>query len=70
MIDELWSAMQSLRLLPHRFKVHENRKDTRLTVRSMPVPPFLVYYRIDDQTHAVRILHVRHGHRRQPKRFK
>jgi plasmid stabilization system protein ParE len=63
-------AIDSLDILPHRFKVHEHRRDPAKTVRSMPVPPFIVYYRVDDVRHAVRILHVRHGHRRQPRRFR
>ena len=69
-IDRLWRAMQSLQLLPHRYKIHEGRKDPSKTVRSMPVSPFIIYYRVDDQMHVVRILHVRHGHRRQPRRFR
>jgi plasmid stabilization system protein ParE len=63
-------AIDSLDLLPHRCKVHEGRADPALTVRSMPVPPFIVYYRVDDRRRAVRILSIRHGARRQPKRFK
>ena len=68
-VDRLWRAMQSLALLPHRFKVHEGRKDPEKAVRSMPVAPFIVYYRVDDERQVVRIIHVRHGHRRQPRRF-
>jgi plasmid stabilization system protein ParE len=58
------------RTLPHRYKVHEHRKDPSLAVRSMPVPPFIVYYRVDDVRLSVRVLSVRHGARRQPRRFK
>jgi plasmid stabilization system protein ParE len=36
----------------------------------MSVPPFIVYYRTDDKRRSVRILTIRHGARRQPKRFK
>jgi plasmid stabilization system protein ParE len=69
-IDGLWRAMQSLVQLPHRYKVHESRKDASMTVRSMPVAPFIIYYRVDDVRRVVRVLTVRHGHQRQPKRFK
>jgi plasmid stabilization system protein ParE len=62
--------MASLAQLPHRFTVHENRKDPALTVRSMPVAPYLIYYRTDDDRRIVRILTVRHGHRRQPRRIR
>jgi plasmid stabilization system protein ParE len=63
-------AIDALAFFPHRYEVHEHRKDSAKTVRSMPVPPFIVYYRVDDSRLAVRILSVRHGARRQPKRFK
>src|SRR5579863_6474040 len=69
-IDRLWRAMNSLIILPHRFKVHEHRRDTSKTVRSMPVPPFIIYYRVDDMLRVVRILSVWHGSRRQPRRFR
>src|SRR4051794_37532662 len=67
--SEILAAIDSLDILPHRHKRHQNRRDPALTVRSLPVPPFIVYYRADDARQAVTILTVRHGHRRQPKRF-
>jgi hypothetical protein len=36
----------------------------------MPVPPFLLYYRIDDASRVVHVVSVLHGKRRQPKRLK
>ena len=69
-VDQLWRAMQGLQEFPHRCKVHEHRKDPALAVRSMPVWPYIVYYRVDDATRGVRILTVRHGSRRQPRRFR
>jgi len=36
----------------------------------MPVPPFIVYYRIIERSAAIRILMIRHGARRAPRRFK
>ncbi len=69
-INRLQHAMGSLRHLPHRFKVHESRKNPSLTVRSMPIGPFLVFYRVDSERPLVRIITVRHGHRRQPRRIR
>jgi plasmid stabilization system protein ParE len=63
-------AIDSLDALPHRCRIHENRRDPALTVRAMSVQPFVVYYRVDDVRGAVRILTVRHGARRQPKRWR
>lgn len=66
----LVSAIDSLEEFPQRYEVHEHRRDPRMTVHSMAVPPFIVYYRIDQVSSAVRVLSVRHGARRQPRRFK
>jgi plasmid stabilization system protein ParE len=69
-IDLLWKACQSLSQLPHRYKVHRSNKNRRQVVHSMPVPPFIVYYRVSERPSTVRILTIRHGARRQPRRFK
>ena len=70
MLDRLWATCQSLAIFPRRHKIHQHRKAPLLTVHSMPVPPFLVYYRVDDNARTVRILTIRHGAQKQPKRFK
>jgi plasmid stabilization system protein ParE len=68
--QRLINAIDSLEILPHRYKVHEHRKDPAKTVHSMPVPPFIVYYRVVDRLRAVEVLTILHGHQQQPKRFK
>ena len=68
--QRLIDAVDSLTVLPRRYKVHEHRKDRAKDVHSMPVPPFIVYYRVDETHLTVRILTIRHGSRRQPRRFK
>jgi plasmid stabilization system protein ParE len=68
--QRLIAAIDSLEILPHRYRIHEHRKDSTKSVRSMPVPPFIIYYRIDDSNQTVRVLTVWHGARRQPKRFR
>jgi addiction module RelE/StbE family toxin len=62
-------AVESLELFPHRHPVHEGRRKPTQTVRRMPVPPFLLYYRVDDPNLVVHLVSVLHGKRRQPKRF-
>jgi plasmid stabilization system protein ParE len=66
----LLDAIDSLEIFPHRYKVHEHRKDPAKTVHSMPVPPFIVYYRIAERSRMVEVLTVLHGRRKQPRRFK
>lgn len=65
--SELVAAIDSLEILPHRYKIHEHREDPAKSIRSMPVPPFIVYYRIVDRLLVVEVLTVRHGERLPPK---
>lgn len=68
--QELLDAIDSLALFPRRYKVHEHRKDPSKTVHAMPVPPFIVYYRIAARDELVEVIRVLRGHRRQPRRFR
>ena len=69
-IDRLWESMVRLRDFPHRHRVVQRSHAAAREVRRMPVPPYVVYYRVAEQEHVVRILIVRHGKQRQPKRFR
>jgi plasmid stabilization system protein ParE len=69
-IDTLWDAMARLKDLPHRYRVIQGIRSADRQVRRMPVPPYLVYYRVAETERVVRILTVRHASRRQPKRFR
>jgi plasmid stabilization system protein ParE len=68
-VRSIFDAIDSLAQLPHRYKVHRSARSPDRVVRSMPVPPFIVYYRILEQEQTVRVLTVRHGAQRQPRRF-
>ena len=68
--QKLLHAIDSLDILPRRYKVHEHRKNPELTVHSMPVPPFIVYYRVVDRIRYVEVLTVLRGSRKQPRRFR
>jgi plasmid stabilization system protein ParE len=68
-IEGVINAIDSLAQFPHRYKVHQSARHPDRVVRSMPVPPYVVYYRVIDQHSVVRVLTVRHGARRQPRRF-
>ena len=67
--QDLLDAIDALGILPHRYKVHEHRTDPAKTVRSMPVPPFVVYYRVVDRLAAVEVVALCHGSQRRPRRF-
>jgi addiction module RelE/StbE family toxin len=66
---ELVVAVDSLELLPHRYPIYQGRGNAMREVRRMPVPPFLIYYRIDDARSSVGVITIRHGKQRQPRRF-
>jgi len=67
---KLVDAIDSLERFPHRCRVHVSNRNPERVVRSMPVSPFVVYYRVIERNTAVEILTIRHGARRQPRRFR
>jgi toxin ParE1/3/4 len=69
MIEQILDAIDDLNFLPGRFRVAGRSRKHGSIVHARVVRPYIVYYRLDDGTRAVFILEVRHGARRQPKRF-
>ena len=65
----LVDAIDSLELLPHRYSVYQGRGSPTRAVRRMPVPPYLIFYRVDDAKRSVGVITIRHGKQRQPRRF-
>ena len=66
MIARLLDAVDGLDILPHRFDVPRVGTVRGRQIRSMPVRPYLVRYRIDEARKVVYVLRVRHGARRRP----
>jgi addiction module RelE/StbE family toxin len=66
MIRTLLDAIDGLEILPYRFDVPRTGYVHGRQIRSMPVRPYLVRYRVEASTKIVRILRVRHGARRRP----
>ena len=69
-LSELVEAIDSLDLLPSRYRVYSGSRRPAAAVRRMPVPPYLIYYRVDEARSVVDIVTVRHGKRRQPRGFR
>jgi plasmid stabilization system protein ParE len=65
----LLDAIDSLETMPRRNRVHRSHRDPARVVHSMPVPPFIIYYRVLEKRRGVEILTLRHGKRRQPRSF-
>jgi plasmid stabilization system protein ParE len=68
-VMRILDALDPLKQFPHRTIVERQRPRLRHPVRSLPVAPYIVYFRVLEEDHVVRILHVRHGARRQPRRI-
>lgn len=69
MIEHLLTAIESLDAFPGRYKVYRPGGRRGGEVHSMPVPPYVVYYRVIQGVQLVHILTVRHGARRRPGRL-
>jgi plasmid stabilization system protein ParE len=68
-IERILDAVDGLEIFPHRNVVEGQKPNKRGPVRSLPVPPYLVFFRVVDSQRIVRILRIRHGARRPLKRF-
>jgi plasmid stabilization system protein ParE len=69
MITRILDALEPLKQFPHRTVVERQDHKLRHPVRSLPVSPYIIYFRVLDDDRVIRVLHVRHGARRQPRRF-
>ena len=66
MIRKLIDAIDSLNLMPYRYDVPRTGSQRGRQIRSMPVRPYLVRYRVEERNNAVYILRIRHGARKRP----
>lgn len=69
MVARILDALEPLKLFPHRTVVERQSPKLRHPVRQITVLPYNVYFRVLDDEKVVRVLHVRHGARRRPRRF-
>jgi toxin ParE1/3/4 len=63
-MQRLLDAINTLDSFPRRYPILQGIDTHGLEVHSMPVPPYLVRYHIDDASKVVTVLSVRHGARR------
>ncbi len=69
MITRILDALAPLKQFPHRTVAEHQARGLRHPVRSLPVAPYVVYFRVLDSERVIRVLHVRHGARQKPRRF-
>lgn len=67
--DRIVRAIDSLEVMPGRFKRVGTSDKRRTPVHAMVVHPFIVYYRIEVAAHAVVVHTIVHGAQRQPRHF-
>src|SRR5690348_7644556 len=67
--ETILDAIDSLASMPDRFKQVGKSRKRGTPIHSMVVRPFLVYYRVESSPPTVYVLNIRHGSRRQPRRF-
>ena len=68
-VGRILDAIESLEIFPRRNVVEHQSRKIKRPVRSLPVKPYIIYFRVLDEQQAVIIHSVRHGARRRPRRF-
>jgi len=69
LITRILDSIEPLKQFPHRAVRDGHAAKLRYPVRSLPVRPYIIYFRVLDDEKIVRVLHVRHGSRRRPGRL-
>jgi plasmid stabilization system protein ParE len=67
--ETVLDAIDSLALMPARYRRVGKSRRRGSPVHAMVVRPFVVYFRVEDTPAVVYILTIRHGSRRQPRHF-
>lgn len=62
-VNHLLDEIGTLDFMPNRYSLWRGSSRLPFAVRSMPVPPFRVVYRVFDKLRVVRVLTVEHGAR-------
>ena len=69
MTNRILDSLEPLREFPHRSVVDLEHPRLVYPVRTIVVRPYIIYFRVLEDQKVVRVLHVRHGARRRPKRI-
>jgi len=67
-LRRICKSIEPLELFPQQYRVYQSKR-RKSEIRVMSQRPWLIYYRIIEETKTVRVLTIRHGAQRQPKRF-
>jgi toxin ParE1/3/4 len=65
-IARILDSIDLLEIFPHRTVVERQTPRLKYPVRSLPVKPYVIYFRVIEEERIVVIRHIRHGARQQP----
>jgi len=66
MVGRILDSIDLLEVFPHRTVVERLSASLRYPVRSLPVKPYVIYFRVIEDERVVVIRHIRHGAREPP----
>jgi addiction module RelE/StbE family toxin len=66
MLERIFDAIDLLEIFPHRTVVERQAASLKHPVRSLPVKPYVIYFRVSEEERVVVIRHIRHGARQPP----
>jgi toxin ParE1/3/4 len=69
MVGRILDAIELLKIFPHRNVLEGQHPKIKHPVRTLPVQSYIVFFRVDDAHQTVRVLRIRHGAMKRPKRF-
>jgi plasmid stabilization system protein ParE len=68
-IEKILVELEALKTAPHRNVIEGQHPRLANPVRSLPVPPYVIFFRAVDEHRAVHILRIRHGAMRRLRRY-
>src|SRR4051794_4702686 len=66
MLETILDAIDLLEIFPLHKLVEPQSRTNKHPVRTLPVPPYIIYFRVIDDEAVVVIRHIRHGARQTP----
>ena len=60
-------SIDLLELFPYRTIVQRPRGKKGPTIRTVPIPPYIVYFRLAEESQTVIVLRIQHGARQTPR---
>ena len=69
MIERILDSIDLLKIFPQRHSIEPQARGIPNARRTLPVWPYVVFFRVIDAEYRVLILTIRHGARRRPKRL-